>query len=254
MPVRVLPKILTVQDWNAKKGTIAKMAGETGIGAALAKLKTEWDKVPWNILDPDAAMSAAGKGRQSVALLDQCMKAAQSNIGKLEPVRKQLSVIEKLAQKIEADWQKNKLIPASSRKHVGTMKVDAEKFSIALKSVDNDWLNRRKQLVADEARMKGIARSALNNQIASIKKFAVDVRKTPTVVAYMGQGTTGFNQSVRGLNASLARMQDPAIVDWKDKNWNALAAQDFWPKQDAEVDRKVATVLQKLKELEGLLA
>jgi hypothetical protein len=40
---------------------IAKMAGETGIGAALTKLKTEWDKVPWDVLDPDRALTAATK-------------------------------------------------------------------------------------------------------------------------------------------------------------------------------------------------
>jgi hypothetical protein len=48
----MIPKNLTLADWNAKKGIIAKMAGETGIGAELTKLKTEWAKIPWDERDP----------------------------------------------------------------------------------------------------------------------------------------------------------------------------------------------------------
>jgi hypothetical protein len=57
MPVRDIPKILALTDWTAKQGVIAGMACETGIGAALTKLKTAWAKIPWDELDPDVAVN-----------------------------------------------------------------------------------------------------------------------------------------------------------------------------------------------------
>ncbi|MBK8834451.1 MAG: hypothetical protein IPO29_06180 [Anaerolineae bacterium] len=112
MPLPEIPVILTVADWNAKKGTIAKMAGETGIGAALAKLKVEFDKVPWDVLDPDSAYRANTKtGKGTLALAQKLGPIAISNQSKLEPVRKQLQAIKTLTETIEKKWKASKIIP-----------------------------------------------------------------------------------------------------------------------------------------------
>src|SRR5947208_3122160 len=41
------PKILTDADWQANKGKIAKIAGETGIGALMKKCEAAHKKVEW---------------------------------------------------------------------------------------------------------------------------------------------------------------------------------------------------------------
>src|SRR2546425_12554776 len=133
MPARVLPKILTVADWNSKKGTIAKMAGETGIGAALAKLKVEWDKIDWSQLDPDEAVNKHAKnGKMTVAALDLLEPVAKANIGKINAVRTQLKAVETLTGQIETKWRASKVIPSSSRVHVGNMKNEDDHFRNAL--------------------------------------------------------------------------------------------------------------------------
>jgi hypothetical protein len=155
IPVRAIPKILTVADWNAKKGVIAKMAGETGIGAALAKLKTDWDKVDWAEIDPDAAVTKHAKnGTMTSQALDQLEPIAKENIHKVEPVRNQLKAIVKLTGDIETKWKTSKVIPSSSRVHVGNMKTTADQLNIALKSIDNDWKYARERVNKEEARLK----------------------------------------------------------------------------------------------------
>src|SRR5438552_15479493 len=112
-----LPVILTVADWNKKKGVIAKMAGETGIGAELAKVKVVYDKISWPDLDPDAAMIKADPktGRQTMALWHKAQDIVKKDhYPKVEATRKAVMAFDLLASRIETKWKASKLIPSSS--------------------------------------------------------------------------------------------------------------------------------------------
>ena len=184
MPLPEIPVILTVADWKSKKGTIAKMAGETGIGAALAKLKVEFDKVPWDVLDPDSAYRANTKtGKGTLALAQKLGPIAISNQSKLEPVRKQLQAIKTLTETIEKKWKASKIIPSSSTAHVGKMKLAADQFMVALNvnSRKGVWDAEEKRLTQIELRLKGIALEAIKPYFESIRKFGAEIKKSPTV-------------------------------------------------------------------------
>ena len=142
-----LPDILTVKNWNTKKGVIAKMAGETGIGAALTQLKIEYDKVNWELFDP--ARQTVSKYWQ-LDKIDGLASEAQKKIGELGALRKQLIAVSKLAATIEKKWVKSLVIPASSRAHVGKMREAADEFFDALKWDAMDrmlWQPARREVI-----------------------------------------------------------------------------------------------------------
>jgi len=254
MPVRDIPKILTLTNWNAKKGVIAKMAGETGIGAALTKLKTEWAKIPWDELDPDEAVNKHAKnGKMTIAALDQLEPVARANIRKVKPVQDQLKAIAKLTGQIETKWKASKVIPASSRKHVGDMKLAAQKLDIALKSIDNDWKDARERVSKEEERLKGIALSVIKPYFASLRQQGEELKRKPSAEAYFGKATKGFHQNVRGLNAALDRSRDDNWIAWKNQHWKPLSQDGFIPKSDDQVVAKVDRVLDVLDQLEKLI-
>jgi hypothetical protein len=252
VPKPIIPVILTVADWNAKKGVIAKMAGETGIGAALAKLKVEFDKAPWDVLDPDLAYSANTKtGKGTLALAQKLGAIAISKQNTLEPTRKELQAIKTLTESIEKKWKASKIIPSSSTAHVGKMKVAADQFMVALNANSRKgvWDAEEKRLTQIESRLKGIALEAIKPYFESIRKFGTEVKKSPTVANYVGEAKTGFHQNIRGLNAALDRSLEPAWIAWKDIHWKPLAQDSYKPTKDGDVVAKVDKVLEVLEEL-----
>jgi hypothetical protein len=253
MPVRQLPKILTVTDWNAKKGVIAKMAGETGIGAQLTELKGVWEKTPWQVLDPDQAVLAAKVTRGSSALIDTLQPAAKAQYGKIEALRKELFAFADFADKVEAKFKKSKVIPSSSTRHVKNMAAEARNFATSLKNIGEDWANVRKLYADQEAKNKAMALQTIKPYFVSIRDYGKQALKNPTVAQYKGEAKKGFHQNIRGISAALDRMQDPALAAWKDTNWRPLAIDSFIPKNDGEVSPKVNFVLGKVDELERMV-
>lgn len=114
-----IPADLTEAYWSKHKGTIAKMAGATGVGDALAKLKTAFGKVDWKVYDT-------------------LTESTHATIGKLEEFKKELAAAHGVLEKTEDDFKKNKLIPKESTKVAHDMKAKSEL-----------WLTQLNQLIAD---------------------------------------------------------------------------------------------------------
>jgi hypothetical protein len=55
------PKILTNDDWQKKKGKIAKIAGETGIGALMKKFEAEHKKADFSTSFGPIPISTGGR-------------------------------------------------------------------------------------------------------------------------------------------------------------------------------------------------
>ena len=145
MAVKTIPVILTQADWNRKKGVFAKMAGETGIGAAMKAVDDEWKKVDWEALDPNSAYAKSGKLRIPTNHA-QLTEAARGERGKVEAVRTKLKTLRDLAKVTETKFKASKVIPSSSRVHVGSIAVAADHLFIELKSIDVIWETERKQI------------------------------------------------------------------------------------------------------------
>src|SRR3954453_19307751 len=89
MPPRTpdqIPPILTTKDWSKNKGIIAKLVGETGVGAELKKLQILWSKIQWNVILYDKATATGVKtdGPGLAKLFEAAKKASPA----VEAVRK----------------------------------------------------------------------------------------------------------------------------------------------------------------------
>jgi hypothetical protein len=130
MPAPQLPTILTESDWSRNKGTIAKIAGETGIGAALQNVKRAFDAVNWNRFDPEQAC----QGARAPSDIDRALtELANEFRGKVEPLRGELAKVHDLANNTATKFKANKLIAASSTEHVLKLGMAAMQFMAQLK-------------------------------------------------------------------------------------------------------------------------
>lgn len=73
------PAVLTKANWDKKKGTIAKMAGATGVGAALDALKKAYDAVAWDKFE--ISKNRPSQSEFSLAKMEQMKKAALAEMG-----------------------------------------------------------------------------------------------------------------------------------------------------------------------------
>jgi hypothetical protein len=257
MTLKTLPKILTAADWNSKKGVIAKMTTETGIGAALTKLEGVWKRVNWKAVDPiEGIRLQAGKsGKPTTAAYNLAEPLAKNEFAKVIAVRTELRAVNKLAGEVEIKWKNSKTIPSSSRVHVGNIKTEAAKLytELSQEAIDAEWDKEKKRISDDEAYNRQQALTAIKLQIANVRKYGLAVKQTPTVDSYVGKATSGFHQSIRGVNASLDRSQVPVWVSWKNEHWKPLAQDSYKPTQDSQVAGKVDHVLSVLNDLDHMV-
>ena len=112
MSIPDYPTTLTNADWQKKKGLLAKMAGETGIGAALIKAKTAHDAVDWAKIDVLNAYP-------NLQALEDAEKAAREAFhAKVPHLIDELVKVRTLAQAVAKTFQQKKTIPASAVKAV----------------------------------------------------------------------------------------------------------------------------------------
>lgn len=143
MAPKKIPVILTDADWQKKKGVIAKAAGKTGIGPAMKAVDAEWKKVAWDDLDPDLVWSKTGLQR-TPANFPAAFKVAKAAYAKVTAVRSKVKTLADLAEKTEAKFKSSKVIPSSSREHVGKIAKAADQLWIELKSIDQIWVAEEK--------------------------------------------------------------------------------------------------------------
>ncbi len=129
------PAELLPATWDKNKGTVAKMAGETGIGAALTALKAKHAKIDWTLL------TAAGYGKlHNAAEVDAAEKEAKSYYAKnVAPYADEARAVRELAKKVGAKFAANKLIPKNSTVTVLNIAKQADIVSVACKSLDDEW-------------------------------------------------------------------------------------------------------------------
>jgi len=107
------PDCLTPQNWNKKKGVIAKMAGETGIGASLSHLKAVYDGTDWKIIQVDDRKPKINDFKLP-EWEKMCKEAAAEGVKELAKLRKAAYETRDLAKETAVKFKKNKLIAKSS--------------------------------------------------------------------------------------------------------------------------------------------
>ena len=130
----IYPAELLPASWDKNKGTIAKMAGETGIGAALVKLKAKHAAIDWTLL------TAGGYGKlHNVAEVDDAEKKAKSYYAaKIAPYSVEARAVRDLAKAVAVKFAANKLIPKASTVTVANIAKQADIVSVACKSMDEE--------------------------------------------------------------------------------------------------------------------
>ncbi len=141
--------------WDKNKGTVAKMAGETGIGAALTQLKAQHARIDWTL------MTAGGYGKlHNAAEIDAAEKKAKAyHASAIAPYAVLARNARDKAIEATKKFAANKLIPKASTVVVASIAKAADVVSVACKSM------------GDEAKTFEVARAKITQQIDDQKKM-----------------------------------------------------------------------------------
>jgi hypothetical protein len=128
------PKILTKKDWDKEKGIIAKMHGETGIGANMEAVQKLYDAVDWDKINMTGQRKGWTWGQDiSQPKWDKVYSDAKAEVlGSLAAVSKGLYELRDLAQETQDKFKKSKTIPSSSTKHVAEIAKTADQLGVKL--------------------------------------------------------------------------------------------------------------------------
>lgn len=124
------PTILTAENWNRKKGVIAKMAGETGIGASLTKLKKVFDDTDWKVIQVDDRKPNPSDFRLD-AWEKMCKEAATQAVSEVGKVRIAAYETRDLAKKVAEKFAKSPVIPKDITKLCNEISTAADHLGVA---------------------------------------------------------------------------------------------------------------------------
>ena len=136
-----LPVKLTKTDWDKNKGAVAKLAGETGMGAQMDKVKKAWDTAAaqMNVLDgptacpPNLIKNSLQVAPKLTACKNQFDGAGIKNPdGVVSKLRVEVNALRDLAKTTAAKFKSNPLIPKTSTEHALGIEKEADFYSVAL--------------------------------------------------------------------------------------------------------------------------
>jgi hypothetical protein len=240
MTQKKIPVILTDADWQKKKGIIAKAAGETGIGKAMKAVEVEWKKVDWEDLDPNAAWNKTGLQRNPVNYA-KVFNAAKAEYSKIAAVRSKVKTLADLAEKTEAKFKSSKLIPSSSREHVGKIAKEADRLWIELKSIDQIWTAEEKAVKLHyNTKLKQTADNlgkAIPIVLGRADKFVEAVKKDPKPKTF-NDGMPKVARDITQQIGNVEKILGEGIDVGKPVPKNELAGLKPWGNDGRKVDDK----------------
>ena len=129
MPRVDYPRILTKFDWDANKGLIAKMYGETGLGAACETAERKYNLINWRIFD------ASNSNHHGDTIFINQLTEVEFRRHVL-PAAEYVLELKGKCDQVASSFQHSRTIPISSRLHVEKMSEAAEIFSRELRGVE----------------------------------------------------------------------------------------------------------------------
>lgn len=242
MAIPQIPTILTKADWDKEKGVLAKaMVGETGVGAAMDKVKAAYAAVDWKKFN---AKTVFAQDPSDEALVDNALKLAKAEFSKVEKVRAELRSLETLAQKAQATFKGKTLVPKSATEHAGKIASAADLMAVALKSMDAEFKSFDEMKKTIAMRIE-VGRKALKSYIDKMPAAIAKLESKPDLTEY----GKFHAELVRGLAAGLAKQKDLAPAHLGP--WNTYASDGFKPKNEGEIKAKLALIKQALAKLKS---
>jgi hypothetical protein len=256
-----IPQKLTKADWDKNKGAIAKLAGETGMGAQMEKVKKAWDAVDINVLD--GGMACPPSLIKNTTQVEPKLKASKDQFdgagvknpnGSVAKLRAEVNALRDLATTTAEKFKKNPLIPKSSTEYAAAIAKEADLYSVALMingvfatACFKSFEEVKQKLEKNAAE----GRKQFKTFIDNFAKFGKEVLENPTVENYIGEAQKGFHQSVRGLGAALMCQSEKKFIDFNNK-WRPFTLDTFRPKKNDEVKKKVEEVLKLVEEFKKI--
>jgi len=242
------PDILTNKDWQKKKGTIAKMAGETGMGDQLKKLEAAFKKIKFEQMDAMNILTGANRTKENLEKFREDAKKYWNS--DVKPCWEEARKTSDFAGKLAAEWKKKKTIPSKSREHVEAIEKAAGNLMVTLKSLDNLVLEPSiKKATAEAAKNEEKARKMLEGWITSIKTKAKAVDKNPTVETWRSE----LHQKIRGLGTAVGSI--PELKKKWSPVWNQYSSDGFVltakNMDEKAIKKKLDEVLGELKKFES---
>jgi hypothetical protein len=250
------PVILTNADWQKKKGVVAKIAGETGIGEAMTAAQTEFNKINWKSF---AATDLLPADRHSNSGLLKKRQAALAYHGKtVEPVRTKLKALNTLAKAVAEKWKKNKLIPAGSVKTVEAVATAANNLSIDLMNNSINFTEAWKSyddVIENNKKKAAIEINKIKTTIGNLESAITEYIKNPTKKAW-ADGNTSVHQRCRSMCNTIRAVEELDAKYWT--TWQPFGdfynkdAPDNNPEEEKKImTQKVRTVVTALKDFKA---
>ncbi len=200
----VYPESLTKKAWDKSKGTVAKMAGETGVGAALEGLEKGWKELDLVNLNPDVVLYGA-KGLHP----DKVLEKVKAVYPKIDKYRAEVKKTVDLTKKVAEDFKKNKLIPSSSTKLVEEMNKTADHWWIALKMSVLEQLCNEAKTALDECKKFADLRA---QGAVELKALADKARnEIKAIEGNVSAGLSKLDDSIKRQEA-IKKLEDEALA------------------------------------------
>ena len=253
MPFKIpqYPDILTNATWQKKKGLIAKMAGETGIGDLMKKAVTAYGAIDWRKFKIAEVAAGAGMGRTQQDIDDAC-KEALKEAPKITALDHALRDIELAAKNLAREWKNNKKIPAASAKY-------AEEVSEAAKTLDyaitmgtiTDALAKEKAETEESLNKLKAEFAKLNDKLREyIDKFEGEAKK-----ATLAKYTEFWSEYIRGPGTVLPTLikNHPEIkTEWE--IWKQYSNKLNEPENEDEFKNQIAILIKVAHSLKPKIA
>lgn len=203
------PQILKKTDWDSKKGTIAKIAGRTGVGEAMAVCERAYTDVKWEELELSKIpfnlrnFTKAGWDRE----LEQAKAQATGNLRKLvESLYKLRDVASAAAEK----FARNMLIPSSSPEHVKLIAKTADQLGVSLNtnSIGGTILADYNAVLAKVTQAAAIVPTTLRSALAKMPAEISDLKRMAAATPLqVGAINSKFYTAARDLSQNSVNVQ-----------------------------------------------
>jgi hypothetical protein len=251
MPIPTWPEILTNTDWQKKKGAISKIGGKTGVGEAMTASQNAFKGIDWSLFDAATALPMP-KDRDPDKIVAAKAACVQEFKTKVEPTRAQLKTLRDKATAVAGAWKKNRLIPASSTKHIEDVTKAADAFSLGLAGNSQNLTTLLKTFdtmlaVKQKAEQDELAK--VDVTIANLEKALLEAAAKPTKKSW-SEGSTSAHQRCRSMCNMIRNVPKLKAKYWG--TWQKFG--DEYHKDAAEGALEAAAMKKKIETVKTELA
>jgi hypothetical protein len=208
------PEALTRKNWDKNKGVLAKMAGFTGMGDALAKLEAQYKKVDWKLFDLEVKFPRGDKNFTLTKLEDAVVDAVKEvKNGECAKLRTEAFSVRDLAAKTEKDYKANKLIPKTTTALCASIGKAADLLGVTVNA--NSMADRIQKSAKDVRSLYDLTvdniEKNFHGHVSKLEKAFVPVVKEPTDEMWRNAGIMTL---ARNLNQQIGNVEKLVLMGY----------------------------------------